>query len=275
MYKDISKALEKVKIKNPLIHNITNYVTINDCANVILAIGGSPVMADDENEVEEMVSIASSLVINIGTLNSSTVKSMLLAGKKANELGIPVILDPVGVGATSYRKRICETLIKEIKFAVIRGNISEIKNIAGIKTFTKGVDAVEESENLCKDSIKVKKQIGESLSKRLGTVIAISGKIDSVSNTNNTYFIKNGNENLCKVTGTGCMSTALIGAFCGGEDDYLKATISAVVSMGIAGEIAYEKAKKLGIGSFKVALMDAIYNINEEIYKERGGIFCE
>lgn len=179
IYESINNSLLKVKEKNPLIHHITNYVTVNDCANIVLAIGGSPVMADDEREVEEMVSIASSLVINIGTLNSRTVKSMLLAGKRANKLNIPVILDPVGVGATSYRTEVAKELIEEVHFSVIRGNLSEIKNIAGIKVVTKGVDTSEVGDNCLK--MEEKKEISQQLSKKLDSVIAITGEVDCVS----------------------------------------------------------------------------------------------
>ena len=141
--KKIIELLNNVKEKNPLVHHITNYVTVNDCANITLAIGGSPVMAEDINEVRDMVSLSSSLVINIGTLNSISVESMLAAGKRANELNIPVILDPVGAGATSYRTETAKRIISEVKLAVIRGNLSEIKTLYGIETKTKGVDACD------------------------------------------------------------------------------------------------------------------------------------
>ncbi|KAJ53466.1 hydroxyethylthiazole kinase [Clostridium tetanomorphum] len=271
IYESINNSLLKVKEKNPLIHHITNYVTVNDCANIVLAIGGSPVMADDEREVEEMVSIASSLVINIGTLNSRTVKSMLLAGKRANKLNIPVILDPVGVGATSYRTEVAKELIEEVHFSVIRGNLSEIKNIAGIKVVTKGVDTSEVGDNCLK--MEEKKEISQQLSKKLDSVIAITGEVDCVSFENKSYYIANGHKILSKVTGTGCMCSSLIGSFCGGESNYLIAATAGIASMGIAGELAWEKTKELGTGSFKSALMDNIYTLNYEAYKERGKIY--
>lgn len=270
----VGEALTEVRNKTPLVHHITNYVTVNDCANIVLALGGSPVMADDEKEVEDMVAIASALVINIGTLNSRTVNSMILAGKKANKLKIPVILDPVGVGATAYRTEIAKKLIEEIKFSVIRGNISEIKNIAGIKSNTKGVDAEEvtEEKNLV---IKEKKILGETLSEELGAVIAITGEVDSISFENQTYFVANGHKTLSKVTGTGCMCTSLIGCFCGANDDYFLGTLAGILSMGIAGEIAHEKTKDLGTSSFRVALIDSISKLDAKIIMERSKINCE
>ncbi|WP_027625871.1 hydroxyethylthiazole kinase [Clostridium lundense] len=271
MYENIYNSLLKVKEKNPLVHHITNYVTVNDCANIVLAIGGSPVMADDEREVEEMVSIASSLVINIGTLNSRTVQSMILAGKKANSLNIPVILDPVGVGATSYRTEVAKKLIEEVHFSVVRGNLSEIKNIAGIEVITKGVDASEVGDTSTK--MEEKKEISQELSKELDAIIAVTGEVDCISSKDKSYYIANGHKILSKITGTGCMCSSLIGSFCGAERDYLTAAVAGVASMGIAGEIAYEKTKDLGIGSFKTALMDSIYNLDLNTYKERSKIY--
>ncbi len=271
IYENIYNSLLKVKEKNPLVHHITNYVTVNDCANIVLAIGGSPVMADDEREVEEMVSIASSLVINIGTLNSRTVQSMLLAGKRANKLNIPVVLDPVGVGATSYRTEVAKKLIEEVHFSVIRGNLSEIKNIAGIKVATKGVDTSEIGDTSSK--MKDEKEIAQQLSKKLNAVIAITGEVDCVSSKDKNYYIANGHKILSEITGTGCMCSSLIGSFCGAESDYLMAAVAGIASMGIAGEIAYEKTKNLGIGSFKASLMDSIYNLDLNIYKERSKIY--
>ena len=144
----IGNLLENVRERAPLVHHITNYVTVNDCANITLSIGASPVMADDINEVEAMTSIASSLVINIGTLNSRTVECMIKAGKKANEVGIPVILDPVGAGATPYRTKVAKTIMDNIELAVIRGNLSEIKTLYGINTKTKGVDSLYDTSCL-------------------------------------------------------------------------------------------------------------------------------
>lgn len=262
----LNRILLQVKEKTPLVHHITNYVTVNDCANIVLALGGSPVMADDEAEVEEMVSIASALVINIGTLNSRTINSMILAGKKANELNVPVILDPVGVGATSLRTKTAKLLLENIQFDVIRGNLSEIKVLAGLSSKTRGVDVdVEE-----KDEIEGRKKLGEELSKKLNSVIAITGKVDSISYNDKTYLIYNGHPMLSQVTGTGCMCSSLIGAFLGtGEDKHI-ATVLGVLTMGISGERAFKAVtdKDLGTGSFRTAIIDSVSNITPEIIYE-------
>jgi hydroxyethylthiazole kinase len=258
----LAQLLTEVKEKNPLVHQITNYVTVNDCANIVLALGGSPVMADDEAEVEEMVSIASALVINIGTLNARTIKSMLLAGKKANTLGIPVILDPVGVGATSLRTSTIEKIISEIQLAILRGNRSEIKTIAGFNTKTRGVDNVDDS--LDADAIGGA-QLAKSLANKLQCTVAITGKQDFISNGVRSGVIDNGHQILSKVTGTGCMATALVGCYAGVTGDNFLAAAAGIVTMGLAGENAWtECVSSSGIGSFKVALFDSIYKMTPE-----------
>lgn len=270
--KKISELLFKLREKSPLVHHITNYVTVNDCANITLAIGASPVMADDINEVLDMVSIASSLVLNIGTLNERTVKAMILAGKRANELNIPVVLDPVGAGATAYRTETAKRILNEIKLSVIRGNLSEIKTLYGIKTQTKGVDSVE---SICVnlDGFSKVKALAKDFAKRLDTVVAITGAVDIISDGNSIYAVENGHKIMSKVTGTGCMSTSLIGSYLGAGEDNLLAALAGVVSMGIAGEIAYEElSEKQGSASLKVNIIDAIYNLSEAIIEERGKI---
>lgn len=257
LLKAVCEALENLKEKSPLVHHITNYVTVNDCANMVLAIGGSPVMADDINEVEEMVSFASALVINVGTLNVRTIEAMITAGKRANELNIPVVLDPVGVGATTLRTNTVERLLKEVKFSVIRGNMSEIKIIAGLKVEIKGVDSAADDSNGI--------DIAKNLSKIFGGVVAITGAVDIISDGERVCLIENGHKILSKVTGTGCMSTSLIGAYCGGTEDYFVAAVGGIMTMGLAGEIAVSSLKENeGIGTFKIRLFDAIYNMTSE-----------
>lgn len=269
----IAVLLEAVKGKKPLVHHITNYVTVNDCANIVLAIGASPIMADDIEEVGDIVTLASALVINTGTLNGRTVESMIAAGKRANELGIPVVLDPVGAGATLFRNKTVEKLLSVIKFAVIRGNMSEIKAISGLGSSTKGVDASEqdiiEAENL-----KYGRSIGEKLSAELNCVVAITGATDIVSNGRKTYFVENGHKMLSAVTGTGCMCTSLIGAYCAVSKDYLEAATAGVLTMGLAGEKAYEKLTEgdIGSGSFRVNLIDCIYGLTGKDIEERGNV---
>lgn len=258
-------ALKEVKNKKPLVHNITNYVTVNDCANIILAIGGSPVMADDINEVEDMVSIASALVINMGTLNSRTVESMVRAGKKANELGIPVIFDPVGVGATPYRNDTARRIMDEVRLAVIRGNMSEIKFLSGLSVKTKGVDSVADEAG--------GEKAAREFARKMNVVAAVTGKTDIITNGEKVFLIDNGHPLLSGVTGTGCMTTALVGTFCGAVKDYLAAACAGVMSMGLAGELAQKTLTKgEGIGSFRVRLFDIISNLNEDIIRKEGKI---
>lgn len=260
------ELLCSVKEKKPLVHHITNYVTVNDCANIVLAVGGSPVMADDINEVEDMVSIASTLVINIGTLNERTIEAMIKAGKKANELGIPVVLDPVGVGATPYRKETALKLIKEIKFAVIRGNLAEIKILCGMNGAAKGVD----SEEVMRDDVK---EVAKICANRLNTVAAITGVYDYVSDGNKVFVLKNGTKMLTRVTGTGCMTTALVGTYCGVTKDYLLAAAAGILTMSMSGEKAHEKlTKDQGSGSFRVKLIDEVFNLTGEDFVKRGNI---
>lgn len=255
--KAIVQLLRDVKNKKPLVHHLTNYVTVNDCANIVLALGGSPVMADDAGEVEEMVGIASALVINIGTLNVRTIESMLLAGKKANQLGIPVVLDPVGAGATSLRTNTAAKLIHEIKLAVLRGNMSEIKVVAGVDALTRGVDSVDNGAG--------GEEIASSLAKRLDCIVAITGARDIVSDGSRIGLIDNGDQLLAKISGTGCMATSLIGCYAGVTTDSYLAACAGLVTMGVAGEKAVASLNPTeGIGTYKVKLMDGIDQLTPE-----------
>lgn len=260
---NVAKLLEGLRKKAPLVHNITNYVTVNDCANAVLAIGGSPIMADDIGEVADITSISSSLVINIGTLNKNTIPSILEAGRKANELGIPVVFDPVGAGASLLRNNTTKEIIEQIRVSIIRGNLSEISFVAGLEVFTKGVDSSDaDSKN---DAVAVAK----SVAKKLNCVVAITGAIDIVTDGETLVKISNGHKMLSKVTGTGCMTTALVGSFAGATKDYLTATVAGVASMGISGETSYEKCGKLGTGSFHIALIDALSKLNSETIADK------
>lgn len=260
--------LSAVKEQSPLIHHITNYVTVNDCANIVLALGGSPVMADELEEVAEMVGFASALVLNIGTLNSRTIESMLVAGLRAKELGVPVILDPVGVGATKLRTSTAEKLIKELNPEVIRGNMSEIMVLAGQNVAIKGVDSIADEQG---GSIIAKRFASE-----LSCVIAITGKTDVVSDGRQVCLLDNGHRILADVTGTGCMTTSLVGTFCGVTKDYFTAAIAGIISMGMAGEIAQATLRHgEGIGTFRARLLDSIYNLTPEILARDGKISYE
>ncbi|MBU3215402.1 hydroxyethylthiazole kinase [Clostridium estertheticum] len=269
----IIKLLNDLREKTPLVHQITNNVTVNDCANITLAIGGSPVMADDINEVLEMVSLSSSLVINIGTLNSRSVESMIKAGKRANELKIPVILDPVGAGATSYRTEVCKRIISEVKLAVIRGNLSEIKTIYGIDTVTRGVDASERFD-VSSDEFTKTKEMARKFAVKFVTVVAITGEVDIITDGKTLYTISNGHKMMSRVTGTGCMCTAVIGCYLGAGENNLIAALAGVVSMGIAGETAYERLDKKieGSGTFRVKMIDAMYNLKGTEINKRSKI---
>lgn len=258
---EIGKLLEEVKNKKPLVHNITNYVTVNDCANILLAIGGSPIMADDIKEAADITKISSALVLNIGTLNERTIESMLASGKKANELNIPVVFDPVGAGASEFRNETTKKILEEVKISVLRGNMSEIKFISGLEATTKGVDASESDSNTGHDEAI---SVAKNLADKLNCVVAITGEADIISDGKRVAILNNGTKMLSDVTGTGCMTTALVGAFCGAGSDNFLGAVSGIMSMGIAGEIALEKAGKIGTGSFHVAIIDAISNLNTE-----------
>ncbi len=265
-----SSILENVFTKTPLVHSITNYVTVNDCANIILASGGSPIMADDIAEVEEITSICSSLVINIGTLNERTIASMIAAGKKANELGHPVVLDPVGAGASTLRNETALNLLKEVKFSVIRGNISEIKFLATGSANTQGVDA-SAADAVTPDNLDSIVTFAKALSKSTGAVIAITGVTDIVADSEKAYVINNGNKMMSRVTGTGCMLTAVIGSYIGANpDNILDSTAVAVTAMGLSGELAYEKVKESdgGTNSYRMYIIDMISKMNADLLKE-------
>lgn len=254
----LKEAFEALQNKCALIHHITNYVTVNDCANVVLAIGASPIMADELSEVEEMVGICDALVLNIGTANERTIASMLKAGKAANAKGIPVVLDPVGVGATMFRRQSVAKPMDTISFSVIRGNMAEIKTIAGLEAKSAGVDSLEEESDGAK--------IALNLAKKLGCVIAITGKIDVVSDGILCYTLQNGDMALTQVTGTGCMSTSLIGSFIGASNNAFASALAGILTMSISGELA-EKSK--GIGSFHTSLINRIGQMDLRTILER------
>lgn len=261
---EITKAFEQVRSKKPLIHHITNYVTVNDCANITLAVGASPIMADALEEAGDIAAISSAVVLNIGTLNSRTIESMLEAGKSANKKGIPVVLDPVGAGASRLRNDATARILEEIKLSVLRGNISEIRYISGLASHTKGVDASE--RDIGDDAGK----IACGLSQRLGCVVAITGAVDAVSDGSRTIRVHNGHPALSGITGTGCMCSSLVGSFCGANpESMLWATVAAILCMGIAGEIAHEKAGQAGNGSYRMAILDAVGKMDADTLTRR------
>lgn len=264
MKKDrIIKMVSEVRNISPLIHNITNYVTVNDCANAVLAIGASPIMADDISEVADITSISKALVINIGTLNQRIIESMLVAGLKANELNIPVVLDPVGAGASKLRNDTVDELLKKVRFTIIRGNLSEISYIAGLSVSTKGVDSAAEDAN--NDAVSVAKKVA----KEYNCIAAVTGAIDVITDGIQVAKLSNGNKLLSKVTGTGCMSSAITGSYAGvvtdeNEYDYFDAAVAGIASMGIAGELAM-KVSEEGTGSYHIEIINALSKLNEEL----------
>ena len=263
------RLLEAVRGKNPLVHHITNYVTVNDCANITLAIGASPVMADDIAEAADITRISSALVINMGTLNEQTIASMLVSGKVANELGIPVVFDPVGVGASNLRNQTAAMILDEINISVMRGNISEIKQIAGVHSTTKGVDASKDDLINADDAAA----IAQKLSSDLGCVVAITGASDFIANGERVACVENGHPMMSRITGTGCMCSSLIGSFCGAVPDLqFEATVAALLTMGIAGEIAFDNVWDKGNGSFRAALHDAVGRMDVQTLMGRAKI---
>ena len=251
-----AEQFANVRTKSPLIHNITNYVTVNDCANMVLACGASPIMADDAAEVEDITTICGGLNINIGTLNSRTIESMLKAGKKANALGHPVVLDPVGAGASALRTETAYRLLDEVRFTVIRGNISEVKTLASGAGTTKGVDA-DVADRVTEENLDGAVAFAKAFAAKTGAVVAITGAIDIVADGAKAYCIRNGHPMMSAVTGLGCTASALCGAFAAIEKSPVTAVVAAMAVMGIAGELAARKAA--GPGSLQMHFLDWLY----------------
>jgi hydroxyethylthiazole kinase len=250
----VYEVFERVKKEKPLIHHITNWVSIYDCANITRAFGALPVMAHAREESRDMARIASALVLNIGTLTPVIIESMIVAGVSANEKKIPVILDAVGVGATILRDEKASELLDRIRINIIKGNASEIARLAGENVITKGV----ESTTVEKDIIPLAKKLSRA---RKATVV-ITGQEDMITDSENVYVVKNGHEMMGSIVGTGCMAASIIGAFAGVEKNYIKAAVSALVCFGIAGELASITSK--GPGSFHVNFYDEVYNLDKE-----------
>lgn len=266
----LEKMLINVREKMPLIHNITNYVTVNDCANILLACGGSPIMSDDIGEVEEITAVCGGLNINIGTLNERTVCSMIAAGKKANELGHPVILDPVGAGASALRTNTAYKLLEEVKFSVIRGNISEIKTLALGGGTTKGVDA-DVADKVTDETLDSVISFAKAFSEKTGAVIVITGATDIVADTQKAYVIRNGVPIMSRITGSGCMLTAMMAAYITANPQHiLEAAAAAVCVMGLCGEKAdaVRKEHNAGNASFRNYLIDEVYKLDDAALKE-------
>jgi hydroxyethylthiazole kinase len=249
----IWKDIQLIRKKTPLVHNITNYVVMNTTANALLAIGASPVMAHAIEEVEEMSGLSQALVINIGTLSASWVEAMVRAGKEARRRKIPIVLDPVGSGATKFRTTTSQKLIQEIHPAIIRGNASEIKSLVRPGSGARGVDSMHMTDEVLDDA--------RALSVSAQCVVSISGPVDVIVENEAVARIANGHPMMTKVTGMGCTATAMTGAFAAVNPAPFQAAAHAMAVMGIAGEMAAERSA--GPGTFQMNFLDALFGIQE------------
>ena len=261
----LGKYITNVRNTVPLVHNITNYVTVNDVANVLLACGGSPIMSDEPDDVSDITSICGGLNINIGTLNKRSIEAMFIAGAKANELGHKVLLDPVGAGASALRTNTAVDLLEKIRFTCVRGNISEIKTLASGSGTTKGVDA-DVADAVTEDSLDSAVAFVKELAGKLDTIIAVTGAIDLVADKDRCFVIRNGRPEMGRITGTGCQLSGMMTAFLvANPDEPLEAAAAAVATMGLAGEIGFERMQEGdGNSTYRNRIIDAIYNMNEE-----------
>ena len=258
----LGSCLDRLRATTPLVHCITNYVTVNDCANALLAIGASPIMSDEPDDVEDIAAICGGLVINIGTLNRRTIEAMLAAGRTAASLGHPIVLDPVGAGASKLRTETASALLEAMQVSVIRGNMSEIKALAGAAAATRGVD-VNPEDAVTEANLGSSAAFARDIAARTGAVVAITGAIDVVADAERAYAIRNGSPLMGRITGAGCMLSCVTGAFAvANQDKLLDATIGAVSAQGIAGQIAADRMGELdGNASFRTYLIDALYNM--------------
>lgn len=259
----LKDCLDNVRKTCPLVHNITNYVTVNDVANVILACGASPIMSDEPEDVEDITSICGGLNINIGTLNKSSIEGMFRAGKKANALDHVVLLDPVGAGASALRTNTANDLLKAIHFSAIRGNISEIKTLVLGSGTTKGVDA-DVADAVTKENLDTMVQFAKDFAQTTGSIITITGAIDLVADSEKCYVIYNGRKEMGKITGTGCQLSGMTTAFVTANPDHaLEAVAASVCTMGLAGEIAWSHMEASdGNATYRNRIIDAIYHMD-------------
>lgn len=255
--------LRNLRDRRPLVHAITNYVTANDCANLLLACGASPIMADEPDEAPEITARAAGLVLNLGTLHRGTIPAMIACGKTANARGIPVVLDPVGAGASQLRTGTALRLLREVRFTVIRGNLSEIETLARGHGSTYGVDS---ADRVTPDNLDACCALVRDFARRTGAVVAMSGAVDLVSDGETVYCIRNGHPMMRLVTGTGCQLSCLAGAFAAANPDRpLEAAAAAVCAMGLCGEIAHTRLGPLdGNGSYRTYMLDAVCRLTPD-----------
>lgn len=255
--------LRNLRDRRPLVHAITNYVTANDCANLLLACGASPIMADEPDEAPEITARAAGLVLNLGTLHRGTIPAMIACGKTANARGIPVVLDPVGAGASHLRTGTALRLLREVRFTVIRGNLSEIETLARGHGTAYGVDS---ADRVTPDNLDACCALVRDFARRTGAVVAMSGAVDLVSDGETVYCIRNGHPMMRLVTGTGCQLSCLAGAFAAANPDRpLEAAAAAVCAMGLCGEIAHTRLGPLdGNGSYRTYMLDAVCRLTPD-----------
>ncbi|SFE79456.1 hydroxyethylthiazole kinase [Alteribacillus iranensis] len=265
--KEVSAFLEAVRERAPLIHNITNTVVSNFNANGLLALGASPVMANAVEEAADMALNSDALVLNIGTLEASQVEAMHLAGKAANEKGIPVVLDPVGAGATSYRTQTVHELLKDIKISILRGNAAEIAAVAGLQSQIKGVDSAVDN----KDTVRIALEAFQALQ----VPVAVTGPKDAITDGDTIYTVENGHSMLTRITGSGCLSSAIIAAFLTVSPNTLEGAAAALGFYGVSAERAEGYASMQGPGTFQVELLNALYHVGEMEMKQQINIYKE
>ena len=254
------ETLARIRERKPLVHQITNYVVMNETANATLALGALPVMAHAVEEVEEMVGLAGALVLNIGTLSPPWIEAMVLAGRAANERGIPVVLDPVGTGATRYRTDTARGLLRELDVTVLRGNAGEVATLVGVEAEVRGVESIAAGDDAA--------GLARAAAATLGVVASVTGAVDHVSDGERTIAVANGHELLAAVSGTGCMASAITGAFVAAKPDRpLEAAAEALVAFGVAGEDAAAEAR--GPGTFHAGLYDALAALDPATLDER------
>lgn len=259
----LSAALCRVRQTTPLVHNITNYVTVNDCANALLACGGSPIMSDEPRDVGDIQTICGGLVLNIGTLNERTIEGMKVAAAKASELGHPIVLDPVGAGASQLRTETAGMLLDSYDVKVIRANMSEVKALAGAAAATRGVD-VNPDDAVTDENLQASAAFVKQVAAKTGAIMAVTGAIDIVADAGRAFAIRNGSPIMGKITGAGCMLSCVVAAYAvANPDALLEGVVAAVAGMGVAGEIAETRMQPVdGNASFRTYLIDALYNMN-------------
>ena len=262
----LGTCLANVRKTVPLVHNITNYVTVNDVANALLAIGGSPIMSDEPDDVYDITSICSALNLNIGTLNRRSIEAMFIAGKRAKELGHPVLLDPVGAGASALRTDTAVALLDQIRPEVVRGNISEIKTLALGSGTTKGVDA-DAADTVTDENLDAMTDFARQFAARCHAVVAITGAIDLVADSRICYVIRNGRPEMSRITGTGCQLSGIAAAFAAANPERMtEAVAAAVCAMGLAGETGVANLQPgEGNSTLRNRIIDALYNLNAVI----------